>query len=232
MFKHKQHLFFDLDHTLWDFETNARECLLEIFEHYSFRNVGLDFEQFFNRFSEINRNLWTQLEQKKITHEAIRLHRFKLTLEQLGAKSDLKKSKEYNQHFLDLLPNKKGLIQNCVEVLNQLKENYQLHILSNGYHEIQLKKLKNSGIDHYFTEVITNDRAGARKPDKEIFDFAIAAAKTEKKDSLMIGDSLDADIEGAEKAGLHAIHFDEHNRYQAKPGIPKIKELTELLDYL
>ncbi|WP_055150135.1 YjjG family noncanonical pyrimidine nucleotidase [Jiulongibacter sediminis] len=232
MFKHKKHLFFDLDHTLWDFETNAKECLLEIFEHHSFHNFGLEFETFFNCFSQINRELWTQLEQNKITHDTIRLQRFKMTLDQLGAESDLTQSEEYNQHFLDLLPNKKGLIENCVEVLDQLKNNYHLHILSNGYHEIQLKKLKNSGIDHYFGEIITNDRAGARKPDRAIFDFAITTAKAKKEDALMIGDSLDADIDGAEKAGMNAIHFDEYDRHKAKPGVPKIKQLTELLHYL
>lgn len=232
MFKHKKHLFFDLDHTLWDFEKNARECLLEIFEHHSFHNFGIDFESFFNDFSQINRHLWTQLEQNKITHDSIRLQRFKLTLNNLGIEADLKESETYNQHFLDLLPGKKGLIQNCTEVLDQLKNSYRLHILSNGYHEIQLRKLRNSGIDHYFEEVITNDKAGARKPDKAIFDFALQQTKAGKNEALMIGDSLDADIEGAENAGLQAIHFDEYSRYEARPGTPKIKQLTELLHYL
>ncbi|MGR3811941.1 YjjG family noncanonical pyrimidine nucleotidase [Jiulongibacter sp. NS-SX5] len=232
MFTSKRHLFFDLDHTLWDFEKNAEECLHEIFDTNNFQNFGINFQQFFPKFSEINRSLWTQLERNEITHEKIRKERFQLCLNEMGAHVSIDDSEKYNQLFLDLLPNKTSLIKDCIPVLDELKSKYVLHILSNGYFEIQLRKLSNSKIEHYFKEVITNDIAAARKPDVRIFEFALAKAKSSKNESLMIGDSHEADIKGAEMAGIQAIHFDQYDRDETSRHSPKIKELSQLLDYL
>lgn len=147
-----KHLFFDLDHTLWDFERNSAECLADIYEIFDFQNLNISsLEAFQQEFSVVNRHQWSLLEQNLITHEDLRRRRFQETLENLGVK-DLKTSfgLEINEYFLELLPRKAHLIEGAVEILDYLLPKYELHIISNGWQDIQVNKMKSSEIHHYF----------------------------------------------------------------------------------
>ncbi len=232
MFQHKKHIFFDLDHTLWDFDTNANDCLSEIYTNFQLDANGIKQEEFFTSFSHVNKSLWVALEKKEIEHEVIRQQRFKLTLADLNLVIGGKVSVAMNDTFLQLLPNKTKLVDGCIDVLDNLKSKYTLHILSNGYAKIQAKKLKNSRIDSYFDKVITNDIANFRKPEKGIFDYSLSRTKSISNEALMIGDSYLADILGAKNAGWDTVHFLEKHSDEENLSTLKIKHLTELLKYL
>ena len=232
MFGHKKHLFFDLDHTLWDFDSNAFDCLSVIYIDFQLQSNGVQLDEFFTTFTRINKALWTALEQNQIEHEHIRKMRFKLTLAELNLVIGGKVYNAMNTTFLNLLPHKSKLVDGCLNVLEALKSKYKLHILSNGYAKIQAEKLKSSGINSYFDKVITNDIANFRKPEKGIFDYSLIKTKSVANEALMIGDSYLADIIGAKNAGWDTIHFSDNHSTEEHLSTVKINHLTELLQYL
>lgn len=229
-----KHLFFDLDHTLWDFEKNSAECLADIYEIFNFKNLNISsLEMFQQEFSIVNRHHWSLLEQNLITHEDLRRRRFQETLENLGVK-DLKKSfgLEINEYFLELLPKKAHLIEGAVEVLEYLLPKYELHIISNGWQDIQVNKMKSSEIHHYFGEIITNELAGTRKPDRRIFDYAVDVTKADLSESLMIGDNYEADILGAINAKMDTVFYNPDDIPTSQKPTFDIKKLIELKEIL
>lgn len=224
-----KHLFFDLDHTLWDFEKNSTECLEEIF--YSYREEipeYINFEEFNTTFSRINKEFWFLLDTRQISHEYLRITRFKAVFDSLGWQITDEKSLEINSIFLQKLPQKGHLIKDAEAVLSYLSANYQLHIVSNGYLDIQTNKLKSGGILHYFQKIITFDVAGARKPEKEIFEYALKETGAEKNEVIMIGDNLIADVEGANLAGIKAIHLDETAESNHSSSISSLSQLLDM----
>ena len=229
-----KHLFFDLDHTLWDFEKNSAECLADIYEIFDFKGLNISsLEAFQQEFSIVNKHHWSLLEQNLITHDELRRRRFQETLENLGVK-DLKKSfgLEINEYFLALLPKKAHLIEGAVEVLDYLLPKYELHIISNGWQDIQVNKMKSSEIHHYFGEIITNELAGTRKPDRRIFDYALEATKANLAESLMIGDNYEADILGAISANMDTVFYNPDNIPTGQKPTFDIKKLVELKEIL
>jgi putative hydrolase of the HAD superfamily len=229
-----KHLFFDLDHTLWDFEKNSAECLADIYQIFDFKGLNIsNLEAFQQEFSIVNRHHWSLLEQNLITHEDLRRRRFQETLENLGVK-DLKKSfgLEINEYFLELLPKKAHLIEGAVEVLEYLLPKYELHIISTGWQDIQVNKMKSSEIHHYFGEIITNELAGTRKPDRRIFDYAVDVTKADLSESLMIGDNYEADILGAINANMDTVFYNPDNIAAGQKPTFDIKKLVELKEIL
>jgi len=229
-----KHLFFDLDHTLWDFEKNSAECLADIYQIFDFKGLNIsNLEAFQQEFSIVNRHHWSLLEQNLITHEDLRRRRFQETLENLGVK-DLKKSfgLEINEYFLELLPKKAHLIEGAVEVLEYLLPKYELHIISNGWQDIQVNKMKSSEIHHYFGEIITNELAGTRKPDRRIFDYAVDVTKADLSESLMIGDNYEADILGAINAKMDTVFYNPDDIPTSQKPTFDIKKLIELKEIL
>ena len=224
-------MFFDLDHTLWDFEKNSKICIHQIYEqHKAIFPKEIGFEAFFQKFSTINSALWNQLDLSLITHEYLRTFRFQKVLQALDIEIDEQFSLEVNQMLLDLLPHQQHLMNDAFDTLEALEERgYKMHIISNGYQDIQIKKMKSSGIYHFFDQIITNDIAGARKPEKAIFDFALFKANADISNSLMIGDNLIADIEGARNAGLRTIYFNPDIVGNDPESISELKYLLELL---
>ncbi|MDZ7880908.1 MAG: YjjG family noncanonical pyrimidine nucleotidase [Saprospiraceae bacterium] len=224
-----KHLFFDLDHTLWDFEKNAQDCLLDIYEAFNLKSIGVeDALDFCEKFSVANHHCWALLEQKRITVDQLRRKRFKDTFANLGIEIEEAFGLEMTDVFLELLPTKKALIEGTIEVLDYLKPNYQLHILSNGYQELQGQKMRNSGIFSYFEEIITVDNAKALKPDKAIFDYALKCTKASVSNSLMIGDNYEADIKGALNARLDAVFYNPARQKTIEKPTFDILKLTEL----
>jgi YjjG family noncanonical pyrimidine nucleotidase len=228
-----EHLFFDLDHTLWDFEGNTYECLAEMYEHFNLQSIGLEgVKPFFENFSKANYLYWAWLENKEITVEQMRRQRFQTALSYLGIEITEIFSLELTHVFLELLPLKKQLIEGAMDVLEYLKPRYSLHILSNGWQDIQVQKMKSAGIDHYFDAIITFETANARKPDKEIFEAALKQTNANLSKSLMIGDNFEADILGAKKVNLDTVFYNPAKQETTEKPTFEIFKLTDLKAFL
>jgi YjjG family noncanonical pyrimidine nucleotidase len=225
-----KHLFFDLDHTLWDFERNAEECIQEIFEEKADKIPSeVSFEEFYAAFSFLNQAMWAQLDAKEITHEYLRTHRFKNSFEKIGVEINLDLSQEFDAHFLEKLPTKGHVMEGALPLLESLKGNYALHMITNGYLEIQTRKMENAGILHFFEHIVTYDVANSRKPEKAMYEHALNLANCTPDESLMIGDSYVADIQGAVNAGLKAIHFDQTGMSNASYMIARLADLPKMI---
>lgn len=208
-----KHLFFDLDHTLWDFDTNAKQTLQDLYETLNLKARGVDdFEHFYNRYLEHNAKLWARYRNGFIKQAELRVKRMQLTLLDFKI-GDAPLAGEMSTRFLELLPARNALFPYATEILQYLAgKNYQLHLITNGFEEIQHHKINNSGIDHYFDKVITSEGSNSLKPNKAIFDFALNATNAKKEESIMLGDDLEADIMGAANAGLDQVYINHINK--------------------
>lgn len=202
-----KHIFFDLDHTLWDFTTNSRATLVELYHELGMQSLGIPTaEDLVDAYEEVNREMWTQYEQGRIPKEVMRVLRFRTTLRHFGVtKRSLPETMSYE--YLERCPRRPGLFPGVLEVLHDLRERYALHIITNGFEEVQGVKLKSSGIDGLFQEVVTSERAGASKPSPLIFAHALRRTKALPEQSLMIGDNVLSDMFGARQAGWDHAHF-------------------------
>lgn len=201
-----RHLFFDLDHTLWDFNENARLTLSELYHQLDLQQSGVsDFELFYQHYLVHNEKLWTRFRNGYIKAEELRWKRMWHALLEFRV-TDEKLARLLGARFLDMLPNRTLLFSDTVSTLQYLAgKGYTLHLITNGFEQTQHQKLRNSGIDHFFTEVITSESSNSMKPKKEIFEYALRKADATKLNSIMIGDCLEADIRGAMEAGIDQV---------------------------
>ncbi|MEY4050523.1 MAG: hypothetical protein RL262_1357 [Bacteroidota bacterium] len=219
-------LFFDLDHTIWDFELNSKETLWDLHQKYALEAKGInDFDVFYSNYSVHNHRLWDRYTKGFIKQEELRWKRIYLSL--LDYKiADEAMSKEMSVDYLDILPNKKNLFPYTIEILDYLKnKNYKMHLITNGFESVQFKKIKNSNLADYFIEVITSEASNSLKPNKEIFDYALKASNAKLESSIMIGDNEAADIQGAINAGMDSIFV---NHLQIQPTVPATHTITHL----
>jgi putative hydrolase of the HAD superfamily len=228
-----QHLFFDLDHTLWDFETNSKETLQDLFVlHKMSESVTTDFERFYETYSFHNKRLWHRYNHGFIRQDELKWKRMWHTLLEFKI-GDENFSKQLSQGYLELLPTKKALFPHTDEILKYLmNKNYTLHLITNGFEKVQWHKLQNANIGKYFSSVITSETACSLKPHREIFDFAINKAGCSYAESIMIGDNLDADILGAMNAGMDTIfvnHIREETTLTPTHIIYHLRELEDIL---
>ena len=202
-----KHLFFDLDHTLWDFEANSRQTLEELYDTYKLALKGVhDFDLFHKNYLIHNDKLWERYRNGQVKVDELRWKRMWLSLLDFKI-ADEPLAKEMGIHFLDLLPTRKVLFPDTFETLDYLTEKkYQLHLITNGFEKTQHSKLKYSGLDKYFIEVITSEGSNSLKPHKEIFDYAFQKTGARPEDSIMIGDTIEVDILGAVNAGIDQVH--------------------------
>ncbi len=227
-----KHLFFDLDHTLWDFETNAHETMAELYEINKLAERGVtDFESFFAHYSHHNERLWDRYTKGFIKQEELRWKRMWLALLDFKI-ADEPLARKMAVEFLERLPYKKHLFPYAAEILNYLRDRgYELHLVTNGFDAVQLCKIQSCNIHHHFGEMITSECSNSLKPNKEIFDFALEKTGALREESIMIGDNLDADIRGGQNAGWDTI-FVNHLRLETdvKPTytIFHLKELEEI----
>ena len=228
-----KHLFFDLDHTLWDFDANARATLQELHDHLKLDERGVhDFDEFHKTYLAHNEKLWDRYRKGYIKQEELRLKRMWLTLLDFHiADEDL--TREMSERFLDLLPTRTILFPDTKEVLDYLRERgYQLHLITNGFEKTQHSKLKHSGLDGYFKNVVTSEASNSIKPQPEIFIYAMEKAGATVNESLMIGDTLDVDIAGATSVGMDQVHVNyNHTPQDIKPTYT-IHHLVELKIFL
>jgi putative hydrolase of the HAD superfamily len=203
-------IFFDLDDTLWDTYHNNKECLAEIFADYKFDRHYDSFEAFFQNYMPYNLMLWEKYRKHEIDRQTLILERFLHVLRPMGI-NDTEYVLKLNWDFLQRTSKKTKLITGAVELLEYVKPFYRLFILSNGFREIQALKLQNSGIFSYFQKIILSEDANIQKPHKEIFDFALKNTNSRRTESLMIGDSLEIDVEGAWFAKIDQIWYNPEN---------------------
>ncbi len=209
--KKYNHLFFDLDHTLWDYDANTSAAVDEVFNYYDFARLGISQQDFLLRFHEVNEYLWNLYNHGHIDRNHLRTQRFRMILEKLGF-SENHVPTDIGEKYLEIAPSKNAVIDGTIELLEFAKPNYQMHIISNGFDDVQYRKLDASGILHYFDKVITSDNSGFRKPQKEIFFFALQAAGATLDNSLFIGDNPDTDIVGALNAGMDLVYFNPNKK--------------------
>ncbi len=227
-----KHLFFDLDHTLWDFEANSRQTLEELYHslHLGARGVD-DFEMFHKNYLAHNDRLWDNYRNGIIKVEELRWKRMWLTLLDFKI-ADETLAKEMGVLFLELLPTRKILFPYTVEILDYLAEKgYKLHLITNGFEKTQHSKLKSSGLDKYFAEVITSEASNSLKPHKEIFEYAFQKTGSLPVECIMIGDSIEVDIQGAINAGIDQVFVNHLNIIpEIKPTytVTALKELEEI----
>ncbi|SFF16105.1 YjjG family noncanonical pyrimidine nucleotidase [Thermoflexibacter ruber] len=228
MSKKYQHLFFDLDHTLWDFEKNSEETLKELFDELALQELlKVDFPIFMQCFRKINHALWDAYNHHQTDRKTIRTQRFELIRKELDCPPS-EVFEQMNHAYLERCPQKPHLIPHSLEVLEYLQSDYILHIISNGFEEVQKQKMQSSGILHFFAEIITSETTQYRKPSKEIFEFALGKIQTTKADTLMIGDNLTTDIAGANNAGIDAVFYNPERLIHNEPITFEITSLKEI----
>jgi putative hydrolase of the HAD superfamily len=229
--KNYHHIFFDLDETLWDFRSNSQEALGELFDHFHLNDHHLRKELFLERYHFHNDFFWDQYRKGLIDRETLRIVRFQTTLQEFKIKND-ELVKDLSVTYLEMLPNKKNLMEGTLDVLAYLQPKYHIHIITNGFEEVQLKKIKNSGLEMYFKYVITSERAGTQKPQPGIFKYAMQISNASLLNSIFIGDSLEADIKGAKAVGMDHIYFNAEKRIHHEDVQHEINHLTELFSLL
>lgn len=229
--KNYSHLFFDLDHTLWDFHANSKETLEEIYREWFAMLDIFDFEKFYSTYVTYNDALWSSYRTGRMSKETLRIERFRRTLYKLGYK-EKDEIGRISDYYLEQSPQKTNLIPGTFEVLNHLQNRFEMVILTNGFQEVQDIKLEKSGLRPYFSEMITAEMAGVSKPKKKIFQFALKRCSVRPFDALMIGDNIEVDIIGAKKVGIDQVWFNPEMKPSKEKPTYEIQKLTEILSIL
>jgi putative hydrolase of the HAD superfamily len=228
--KKYKHLFFDLDRTLWDWNANSETSLRKLYQlHLS--HSGYTYEEFERYYNQYNDQMWVLFRENKIKKEEFRVQRFRLSLNEIGIDSQ-ELAEKLSTQFMDESPRGTRLMPNALEILDYLQSRYHLHILSNGFRDIQHIKMSGSGLTPYFKKIITSESCGYLKPDKRIFHYALSSTNCRKENALMIGDEIDADIMGALNFGIDQVFYNPQNvTHKLSPTfeIDNLKQLKEFL---
>ena len=221
-------LYFDLDHTLWDFEQNYALAFKALFKQY---DIGVELDSFLNVYIPNNTAYWRLYREGKIDKEMLRYKRLKTVFYQLNYKVSDALIFDMADAYIQTLPEYNNLFPGAIFILEALKPHYALHIITNGFRDVQHFKMKTSGLLPYFKTVTDSSTVGKKKPDPEIFNHALKIGGVSSSEAVMIGDSLEADIEGALNVGMHAVHFMPLKKIQPThyKEIEQLKELTFLL---
>lgn len=203
-------LFIDLDDTLWDTYHNNKECLEELYNDRHFGRYYASFEAFFAIYWPHNNRLWEQYRKGEIDKQVLIIERFLYMLRPMGI-DDVASVLAINNDFLQRTTCKTRLVPGAIELLEYLRPSYKLYILSNGFREVQFKKLSNSGLAPYFKRMVLSEDAGIQKPHKGIFDFALRNTNSRRTETLMIGDSWEADIIGAYNSRIDQLWLNPEN---------------------
>ncbi len=227
-----KHLFFDLDRTLWNFEANSEEVLEDMFNKFDITTLAcIDSQEFIDNYREINHGLWAKYRVGEITKEFLSTERFHATLRLFNV-DDFELAKKMGEFYVKESPYKKQLFPGTIELLEKLSNKYKLHIITNGFSEVQYIKLEQSKLSKYFTEIIISEETDWKKPSPEIFHYAMQKAGAIVEESIMIGDDLKADIKGASEVGMDQIWVNFDNTYAGfKPTytVDSLMQIEEIL---
>ena len=230
-----KHLFFDLDRTLWDFEKNSEQALKILFDDLSLHGHFKSFQSFHKTYKNINAKLWQQYGKGKITKDVLRIKRFDDTLKSFQI-FDKELAGKLGEGYVNISPYQTNLFPNTIETLSYLKkEGFELHIITNGFKEVQYIKLEKSGLIDFFDVIVCSEEVGESKPAINVFNHSLKLADAKSSNSIMIGDDFNCDILGACNAGMQGILFDPHNKY--KPNhhewqINNLDEIPELIPWI
>lgn len=228
-----KHIFFDLDNTLWDYRRNAKITLIKLYKEFQIEEkYGFSFDEFYPFYYESNEQLWADFRDGKVTKEQLRARRFPEAFAEMGI-PNAEFALEYEKRFVDEVTHSNYVVEGAEEILEHLKNNYSLHILSNGFEEVTQKKINGSIVKNHIKTITTAESAGAPKPNEIAFQTALAKAEAKKEESVYIGDDWIADMIGATEFGMRAIFFNPLNENHLwVEEIPVIDKLIELKNYL
>lgn len=224
-----KHIFFDLDHTLWDFEKNSNLTFEQLFKVH---NIQLKLQDFLSEYSPINFSYWKLYREEKVSKEKLRYGRLKDTFDKLNYSVSDDLIHLLSEEYINELPSNNYLFDGAIELLEYLQPKYELHIITNGFEEVQSLKLEKSGIKKYFNKIITSESVGVKKPNPRVFEFALKKARANADNSVMIGDNLEADIIGALNCGITSIHFNLENIIYVEKKYTSVSHLLEIKQYL
>ena len=229
MLAHKiKDVFFDLDHTLWDFDKNSELAFHKIFKE---NHPSIDVKVFVAIYAPINQACWKLYQVDKMSHEELRYRRLKDSFDAMNYTISDEDIHQMSIDYITYLPENNLLFEGAEEVLDYLNSKYSLHIITNGFSEVQYKKINNSRISEYFTTITNSEMAGVKKPHPQIYHHALTVANASKESSIMIGDCIDADVRGALEFGIEAIHFNPEKK-SVPITVHSISKLIELKNYL
>lgn len=221
-------VFFDLDHTLWDFDKNSELTFESILNK---KHPTIKIKAFIEKYVPINQACWKLYLYDKITHQELRYNRLKHSFDALNYTISDEEIETIAQEYISDLPENNHLFDGTFEILDYLHKEYNLHIITNGFADVQFKKINNAKINGYFKTITNSEMAGVKKPNSLIFEYALDLAKAQKETSIMIGDCLEADVQGAINAGLQAIYFNANNE-EVPENIVNVTHLLQLKNYL
>lgn len=221
-------VFFDLDHTLWDFDRNSALAFSRLFKSHQ---IDLQLTDFIKVYEPINFAYWKLYREDRVSKQELRRGRFRDAFEPFGFTFSLDELDAMAVTYIDELPKDNHLLEGAVEILEYLNPRYQLHIITNGFAEVQALKLENSRISHFFNTVTSSEEVGLKKPNPVIFETALEKASVPPQRSIMIGDTFEADILGAEKVGMHTLFYNYRN--DIVPATYRVvKDLVEIKTHL
>lgn len=227
-----KHLFFDLDHTLWDFHNNQIKTLNDLFVSYELDRYFQDFDDFFAQYMPINTHLWHEYQHGRIPKRDVKVGRFHQTFSKAGY-DDIAMAESFADDFVSGNSLQTRVIPYAKEVLTYLKnKKYHLYIITNGFREAQHTKMERSGLTPFFERTFISEDIGASKPHRHFFEYAIKSANARKKESLVIGDSLENDIIGAREFGVDQVYFNPDKIAHTEKVSREISSLKELMDWL
>ncbi|WP_439153027.1 YjjG family noncanonical pyrimidine nucleotidase [Winogradskyella sp.] len=222
-----KHVFFDLDHTLWDFDKNSGLTFERIFK---LNNIEIQLDTFLEVYEPINLKYWKLYREERVTKPALRYGRLREAFDAVKIRVQDDMINHLAIAYIDHLTTFNHLFDGTEQILSYLREKYELHIITNGFEEAQERKMINANIKHYFKSVTNSEMVGVKKPNPKIFNFALESAKARPEESIMIGDSLEADIEGAAQIGMDTIHFDYKDSH--KHNFKRVTHLKALENHL
>ena len=222
-------IFFDLDHTLWDFDKNSILAFDKIFKK---QHPTINTTKFIEIYAPINQACWKLYQVDKMTHEELRYERLRQSFVLMRYEISDQEIDSISHDYIEFLPDNNQLFEGAIEVLDYLFPKYNLHIITNGFAEVQQRKMYHSGLEKYFQTITNSEMAGVKKPHRNIFEYALSLADVPKENTIMIGDCIDADVRGAMAFGMQAILFDEKEIHSPEEEIMVIKHLLELKNIL
>jgi YjjG family noncanonical pyrimidine nucleotidase len=219
-------VFFDLDHTLWDFERNSALAFGKLLPAHG---VAVPLDEFLKHYVPLNFQYWEKYRREEITQTELRYGRFRDTFNLLNYEVPNELIDLLSDDYIKHLPENNHLFDGTLEILDYLSAKYRLHIITNGFHEVQFRKINNASIGHYFVTVTNSEMAGVKKPNPLIFAYALKQANAKKENCIMIGDCIEADVRGAINYGIDAILFNENSPDASIKHVTRLQDLKKYL---